>query len=208
MRGKLPGFGVLVLPLFVVTVTVTLSACNGTESTFSATGPAPLVANLGVNSSFGVEPASLRSEIVPASCDSQSASGIRVGVIVRGDEDVIVKSVLFRFEDRRGRRKLPHVIPLPSLSSPLPGGLPIPTSSPIPMPGIAPLPSATTIPFPGATAPVTGFLVRPGSHRQLDFLLHFGCGEVIPEGQIVIVIESADRDGRLGTSELRARVGS
>jgi hypothetical protein len=201
MRGKLPGFGVLVLPLFVLTT----GACNGTDVSFEATGPAPLSANVSINSSFGLEPSSLRSEIVPGSCDAQPKSGVRIGVMVRGSDDVVVQSLRFVYEDRAGRRRLPDVIPIPSLTSPLPGGLSIPTSYAIPPLGVAPLPPATTIPIPGAE-PATGLVVQAGSQRQLNFLLHFFCVDV-SEGQIIVMIESADRQGRFETSELRARVG-
>jgi hypothetical protein len=201
MPGKLPSFGVLVLPLFVLT-----SGCNGTDVSFNATGPAPLAASVTINSSFGIEPARLRSEIVPGACGAVSASGIRIGVVVRGSDEVVVQSLRFVFEDPDGRRRLPDVIPIPSLASPLPSGQTIPSSFPTPLPGVAPLPPATTIPIPGAS-PVTGVLVQAGSHRELDFLLHLGCG-VVTDGQLIVVIEAADRQGRSGTSELRARVGS
>lgn len=195
MPGKLPSFGVLVLPLVVLT-----SACSGTDVSFDATGPAPLTANVSINSSFDVRPASLRFEFVPGSCGAQSASGIRIGVVFRGTDDVVVQNLRFAFEDRDGRRRLPDIIPIPSLASPLP------SSSPITAPGIAPLPPGTTIPIPGA-APVTGLLVQAGSHRELDFLLLLGCGVISP-GQIVVVIGVADRHGRIETTELRARVES
>ena len=199
MRRSLPGFGLLVLSVSALTTT----ACDSTVG-FTATGPAPLSANINVSGSFGVEPSIIRPERLPGSCGAHAPFGLRLGVTIRGGEDVILRSVRFAFEDRHGRRALPEVTPLPSLSSPLPTAATLPSSSPITMPGNAPLPTMGPIPIPGAS-PITGVLVPAGSHRRFAFFLQFTC-IVFPQGEVVVVIESARRDGTLETSEQRVRV--
>ena len=198
MSRSLPSFGLLVLSLSALTT----AACT-TEVAFTATGPAPLAANVNAGGSFGVEPASVRPERLPGACGAQSAFGLRLGVTIRGGEDVILRSVRFAFEDRHGRRALPEVTPLPSLSSPLPAGATLPSSSPVTIPGSAPLPTAGPIPIPGAS-PITGVLVPAGSERRFAFFLQFTC-LVLPQGDVVVVIDSA-RGGRFETSELRVSV--
>ena len=202
MPGSLPGFGLLVLSLLVVTTT----ACNRMDVAFSATGPAPVTATVNLGASFDVEPSIIRPETLPGSCGTHSPFGLRLGVTIRGGEDVILRSVRFAFEDRSGTRALPEVTPIPSLSSPFPGGATLPSSSPVTQPGVAPLPTATSIPVPGAS-PVTGLLVPAGSPRRFDFFLQFTC-IVFAQGEVVVVIDAADRRGRFDTSELRVRVGS
>ena len=91
-----------------------------------------------------------------------------------------------------GMRALPEVTPLPSLSSPLPAGATLPSSSPVPVPGNAPLPAATSIPIPGAS-PITGVLVPAGSERRFAYFLQFTC-IVFSRGEVVIVIDAADRN--------------
>jgi hypothetical protein len=197
-----PGSGLLVLSLLVVTTT----ACNRMDVAFSATGPAPLTAKVNLGSSFDVEPSIVRPEILPGSCGTHSPFGVRLGVVIRGGEDFILRSVRFSFEDRFGTRALPDVMPIPSLSSPLPTGAALPSSSPVTVPGIAPLPAVTSIPIPGGS-PVTGMLVPGGSHASLHFFIRFGCG-IASRGAILIVIDAADRHGRFETSELRVPLGS
>lgn len=199
MSRSLPGFGLLVLSVSALTAT----ACDSTVA-FSATGPAPLAANINVSGSFGVEPSIIRPEILPGSCGAHSPFGLRLGVTVRGGEDVILRSVRFAFEDRHGAKALPVVISIPSLSSPIPAGAALRSSSPVTIPGSAPLPTTGPIPIPGAS-PITGVLVPPGSHRRFAFFLQFTC-IVFPQGEVVVVIDSA-RGGQFETSELRVPVG-
>jgi hypothetical protein len=199
MRRSLPSFGLLVLSLCVLST----AACNTTEVAFTTTGPAPLAANINISGTFGVEPSVLRPEVLPGSCGTHSPFGLRLGVTIRGGEDVILRSVRFVLEDRTGMRALPEVTPLPSLSSPLPAGATLPSSSPVPVPGNAPLPAAASIPIPGAS-PITGVLVPAGSERRFAYFLQFTC-IVFPQGDVVVVIDSA-RGGRFETSELRVPV--
>jgi hypothetical protein len=196
VRRSLPGFGLLVLSA------LTTAACDSTVA-FTATGPAPLSANVNVSGSFGIEPSIVRPEQLPGSCGAHSPFGLRLGVTVRGGDDVILRSVRFVFEDRDGRRALPEVTALPSLSSPLPAAGALPSSSPVTVPGNAPLPTTGPIPIPGAT-PITGVLVPAGSDRRFTFFLQFTC-LVFPQGDVVVVIDSA-RGGRFETTELRVRV--
>ena len=202
MPGSLPGFGLLVLSLLVFTTT----ACNRLDVAFSATGPAPLTANVSLSAAFDVEPSIVRPEILPGSCGTHSPFGVRLGLAIRGSEDFILRSVRFSFEDRFGARTLPDVMPIPSLSSPLPAGAALPSSSPVSVPGIAPLPAATSIPIPDGS-PITGMLVPGGSPRSLHFFIRFGCG-IVSRGTILIIIDAADRHGRFETSELRVPLGS
>lgn len=200
MSRWLPSFGLPVLCL----VLLSSIACDRTAVEFNATGPAPLNANINVGASFGVEPATLRAEGWPGSCGTDVRSGVRLGVRIRGDQDVIVRSLRFSSIDRRGTSTLPEVIPIPDLAAPVYPMRDIPSSSPLTIPGVAPLPTATTIPIPGAPA-LSGVLITPGSHGRFDYFLRFGCIE-ITGGEIVIVVETADRNGRPGSAEVRARV--
>ena len=199
MRRSLPSFGLLVLSLSALSTT----ACNTTELAFTTTGPAPLAAHVNVRGAFSVEPSTIRPEVLPGSCGTNSPFGLRLGVTIRGGEDVILRSVRFVFEDRTGMRALPEVTPLPSLSSPLPAGATLPSSSPVTVPGNAPLPAAATIPIPGAS-PITGVLVPAGSERRFAYFLQFTC-IVFPQGDVVVVIDSA-RGAQFEQSELRVPV--
>lgn len=200
MSRSLPGVGLLVLSLSVLTT----AACNTTEMAFTATGPAPLAATLSVGGAFSVEPSIIRHEVLPGSCGAHSPFGLRLGVRIRGGEDVILRSVRFAFEDRSGGRALPQITALPSLTSPRPAGAPLPSSTPVTMPGIAPLPASTSIPIPGASS-VSGVLVPAGSERRFAFFLAFSC-IVFPDGDVVVVIDAARRGGRFETTELRVPV--
>jgi hypothetical protein len=200
MRRSLPSFGLLVLSLSALST----AACNTTEVAFTTTGPAPLAAHVNVGGAFSVEPSIIRPEILPGSCGAHSPFGLRLGVTIRGGEEVILRSVRFEFEDRTGAKALPVVIAIPSLSSPIPAAGTIPSSSPVTIPGNAPLPATAPIPIPGAS-PTTGVLVAAGSHRRFDFFLQFTC-IVIPHGEVVIFIDSARRSGTFETSKLRVPV--
>ena len=200
MRRSLPSFGLLVVSLSALPTV----ACNQMDVAFVATGPAPLTAGVSVSGPFSVEPATLRPESLPGSCGEHSPFGLRLGLTVRGGEDVILRSVRFEFEDRHGSRALPEVLSIPSLSSPVPAGGTLPSSSPVTIPGSAPLPATAPIPIPGA-APATGVLVAAGTHRRFTYFLQFTC-IVIPSGDVVIVIDSARGRGTFETSELRVSV--
>lgn len=202
MRRSLPSFGLLLLSLLALTT----AACDRMNVAVSTTGPAPLTANVSLSGSFGVEPSIVRPEILPGACGRHSPFGVRLGVTIRGGEEVILRNVRFAFEDRAGTRALPEVTPIPSLSSPVPAGASLPSSSPVTIPGAAPLPTGTPIAIPG-TSPITGVLVPAGSHRRFDFLLQFTC-IVISPGEIVVVIDAANRSGQFGTFEHRIPLGS
>lgn len=199
MPRRLPSFSVPVLCLLLLPTV----ACDRTSLEFNATGPAPLTASASLGASFSVEPAALGVEALPGSCGGHAPFGVRLALMVRGDDDLIVRSVRFSYTGHSGSRALPQVIPIPELSSGLQAGR-IPSSSPVPIPGVAPLPSTTPIPIPGAS-PITGVLISPGSQGRFDYVLRFGC-VIIGDGEIVVVIETADRRGRFGSSEVRVRV--
>lgn len=200
MSRRLPSFGVPVLCLLLLPSI----ACDQTAVAFNAAGPAPLNANISIGTSFGVEPATLRAEFLPGICGTAIRPGLRLGVRVRGDHDVIVRSLTFVHIDPAGTSTLPEVIPIPDLAAPAYPMRDIPSTAPVTIPGVAPLPTATTIPIPGAP-PLSGVLVTPGSHGRFDYFLRFGCIE-ITGGEVVIVIDTADRHGRPGSVEKRVRV--
>ena len=145
MSRWLPGFGVPVLGLLLLPI----GACDGTTIDSNPAGPTPLNATADVRTTFDFVPATLRAEALPGSCGSQSPFGVRLGVNVRGDDDVIVTSLKFSYFDRRGSQGFPTVIPIPDLSTTAYPFSDIPSSSAIPIPGVAPLPTASAIPIPG-----------------------------------------------------------
>ncbi len=202
MPRWLPGFGVPVLGLLLPVA----AACDRTAIEFNATGPAPLNANVEMRTTFDLEPSALRTEAIPGACGAQAAVGVRLGVRIRGDEEVIVTGLRFWHLDPAGSRRFPEVIPVPSLSTTTYPFSAIPTSTTIPIPGMAPLAAATTISLRGGES-LIGVLIRPGSHPPLDYVLHFGCGP-FGDGLIVVIIETADREGRRGSTEVRSRVAS
>lgn len=200
VRRSLPSFGLLVLSLS----TIATVACNRMDVAFNTTGPAPLSASVSVSGSFGVEPSIIHPEALPGTCGTHSPFGLRLGITIRGGEEVILRGVRFAFEDRAGTRALPQVTPIPSLSAPLPAPATLPSSSPVTMPGTAPLPATASIPIPGGSS-INGLLVPAGSQRRFDFFLQFTC-IVFPQGEVVVVIDSARRSGSFETSELRVPV--
>ena len=200
MSRRLPSFGVPVLCL----VLLPSMACDRTAVEFNATGPAPLNANIHIGASLGVEPATLRAEALPGICGSTIRSGLRLGIRVHGDHDVIVRGLKFLHISSAGASTFPEVIPIPNLAAPVYPMSDIPSSSPLTIPGVAPLPTSTTIPIPGAPA-LSGVLIPPGSHGRFDYLLRFGCVE-ITGGEIVVFIDLADRNGKPGSAEKRVRV--
>lgn len=201
MSTRVPKYGLLLLfPGLVIA-----AACDRAE--VSATAPSPTSAVFQLQSSFIVEPATVRPELLhTASCVARPAFGARISIIVRGAHDVIVRGVRFRFTDRFGATAQPEVIPIPSLSSSILPAPTIPTSSPIPIPGIAPLPGTSPIPIPGAS-PVDGLFIPAGTPRRLPFFLRFGCS-IVADGILRISIEAGDASGRFETSEFSARLAS
>lgn len=199
MARSLPNFGVPVLFLSLLLV----SGCNDLQADLSLTGPAPLTATASVN--FDTEPSSVRPELFhSASCVGGTAWGVRVGVRVHGDQDVILRGLHFSYVDRFGVQSLPDVMAIPNLTTPVSLSGLMPNSSPVPVPGFAPLPSATLIPIPGSS-PIQGVIVSSGGTRLFPYFARFGCGSP-SGGVIVIVVDAGDRDGRFSMSELRVRV--
>ena len=202
MARSLPNFGVAVLFVSLLVST----GCNNMQADFALTGPAPLVATGNIHSSFGVQASSVQPEFFHSgSCVGQS-SGARVGIHVRGDLDVILRSLRFTYIDPRGVRSLPDIMPIPTMSTPVALTSSMPNSSPVSVPGFAPLPSATLIPMPGSS-PINGVVISAGSSHLFPFFVWFGCG-VITDGVIVIVVDAGDREGRFSTSELRVAVAN
>ena len=198
MPRSLPSFGLLVLsPILLLT-----GGCNRMDFAFNAAGPAPLTANVNAAGSFDVEPGTLRPEFLHGACGTHAPFGFRIGISFRGGDDIILRGVRFSFADHSGARVLPDVFPIASLASAPPT---MPSTSPVTMPGIAPLPAASPISIPGVS-PITGVLVPAGAHRRFDFFLGFGC-LVFSPGEIIVVIDTADRRGRPHTSRIRVVVG-
>ena len=190
MPRSLPSFGVLV-PCLLLAATL---GCDQTAMVITTTGPTPLTANVNVGTSFGVEPSTLTPEFLPGRCGGHSPFGLRLVVTVRGDHDLFLRGMHFSYTDRFGARALPAIMPIPSLSTPFPSGVTLPTSAPVQVPGFASFPEA------GASIP-------GGSHHRFPYLMRFDCG-VVSDGTIIIVIDTSDRHGKAQTSELRVRVGA
>ena len=201
MSRRFPSFAVPVL-LMLLTLP---AACTGESVDVSVTGPTPVVANATFGSSLGVEPSTVHPEVLPGSCAGHRPFGVRLALTIRGAHDLILRGLRFSHTDRLGTRSLPEVIPLPSISAPLPAGGTIPLPTPGLSPGVAPLPAASPIPIPGSS-PISGVLLSPNSSILPVYLLRFGCG-VVPNGVIGMFVDTADRGGRLETLELRVRVG-
>ena len=202
MSRSLPSFGV---PVLLVLLTLP-AACNSDSADVSVTSPTPLVASTTIESSFGVEPSTVRPEMLPGSCAGQSPFGVRLALTLRGAHELILRGLRFSHTDRFGTRSLPDVFPIPSVSAPLPSGGRIPFGAAGTLPGVAPLPASSPIPIPGSS-PIAGVLVSPSSSILPVYLLRFGCG-VVPDGFVWVNIDMADRKGRLETSELRVRIGA
>ena len=190
MPRKLPSFGVLV-PCLLLAATL---GCDQTAMVITTTGPTPLTATVSAGASFGVEPSMLTPEILPGACGDHSPFGLRLVVTVRGDHDVTIRRMHFSYTDRFGARALPSIMPIPTLSTPFPSGVTLPTSAPVQVPGFASFPEA-------------GVVVPRGSRHGFPYLMRFGC-EVVAGGTIIIVIDTSNQQGTVETSELRVRVGS
>jgi hypothetical protein len=187
MSVRLPTYAAIALVLLFVSAT----ACSRGSAT--VTSP-DTTTNL--KASLTVEPAAVRPEFLPGlGCAGLAAFGVQLTVIVGGD-DLIVRGIRFSFTDRFGRRMTPDAFAtaapttLPS-SSPIPfGRTTIPTNSPIPVPGFPPFNGTRVVPHHKLTQP---------------FFLRFGC-DVLPEGSIVVVVDTSDIVGRTGRSEVEVSV--
>ena len=172
----------------------------------SVTAPGGDAGGGSMQSSFAAEPATVSPEFVNTpGCTGHPAFIAQLSLVVGGPHDVIVRGLRFGFTDRFGAGSLPEIIPIPSRAS-LPPAPSLPGGSPIPIPGSAALPGASPIPIPGAP-PIDGLFVPNGTYRSLPFRLRFGCG-VLGDGTLVITADTADRNGRFSTSNVRVRIGS
>jgi len=194
MSIRLPYLG---LPALILTL-ATSAACDGSNSSVTA----PAAGGPDLNAFLAAEPETLRPEPLPGRCSTIPGFSTRVGVIVRGRHDVILRHLRFRFIERTGATVFPEVFAT-NVSAPLPESS-IPTSSPIPFPTPTTLPGSSPIPIPGSL-PIQGILVGSGSSRTFPFFLRFGCG-VLDDGTLVIVADATDANGRSTPSELRVRV--
>ena len=198
MSMRIPFYGLVLLFLGAIGT----AACDRAELTVTEPALAPAASSL--QASFAAEPQALRPEFLPtSSCVTGLRFGTRISIIIGGSGDVILRGLRFAFNDQSGRRALPDVFPIPSLSSPV-SSTGIPASSPIPLPESAALPGASPIPIPGSS-PITGLFASAGTSRTLPFYLRFGCG-VVAQGILVITGDAGDMNGNFRSSELRVRV--
>ena len=198
MSLRSPRFGLLLVVLVV-------TACDRTNVTLNS--PTALADTFVASSAFGFQPATLQPEFLPLGvCLSVRPFGTRIIIVVNGSRDVILRGLRFRFTDRFGVNALPLVAAING-ASPLPIPAPAVASAfPVSTPGVAPLPVTSAIPMAGST-PSNGMLVPAGSSRSLPFFLSFGCG-VAPEGMLFVSVDESDANGRMHTSELRARLAA
>jgi hypothetical protein len=183
MAVRLPTYAAILLGLAVLLV----PACN--RGTVAVTSPATTT---DLKVSVAAEPSQLKPEIFPNPCPTHPSFGVRLTVIVGGD-DLIVRDVRFGFVDRRGARFTPDVFAATE------GVASIPTSSPIPFGSIS-IPNASPVPIPNAP-PITGILLRDSRRLTLPFFLRFGCG-VLSEGSVIVSVDTADTLGRSGVHEV------
>jgi hypothetical protein len=188
------------VPLFLVSA-LAVTAC-GDDST-SPTAPGQIQA-----ATFTAEPDTIAPEFFPSGfCHRFTPFGARFTVVARPSHDVFIRDMRFHFLDRFGRRSVPTVIPLQTISAavpPMSGPITIPTSPTIPFPGATtPFPASPAIPIPG----VSGFdlLIIGGSSRTLPFFLQFGCG-IPADGTVFVDFDLSDRRGRSTTSQLHVRL--
>jgi len=197
MSLRFPGYG---LPLLLLALT----ACDRAATTVGA--PTPVTSSATNQHAISVQPVTLRPETLPGSCvPSATPFGTRLVVSVNPGSDVILRSLRFRFTDRRGVTALPRVTPIPGSSPMTMPATSIPPFSPVPVPGGAPLTTTGPIPIPGSSS-VSGLMVPGGSVRSLPFFLAFDCG-VVGDGTLFIVFDTADMMGGTRSSQLTARVG-
>ena len=187
MSVRLPTYAAI--PLLLVFLSA--SACNRTSVTL--TGP-DTTTNL--KATLAAEPETVRPQFLTDLCPAHPSFGARLTVIV-GGEDLIVRGIRFGFFDRTGIRVVPDAF-LTSL-----GSTSIPSTAAIPFAGTT-LPNASPIPIPGAP-PVHGVRVQGGERLTLPFFLRFGCG-VLPEGTIIVTVDTADTIGRPAVREVKVSV--
>ena len=187
MAVRLPTYAAILL----VPSVLFASACN--RGTVAVTSPATTT---DLKVSVAAEPSQLRPELFPNPCPTHPSFGVRLTVIVGGD-DLIVRDVHFGFVDRRGARFTPDVFFTTE------GGSSIPTSSPIP-PGSINIPNTSPIPIPGSS-PVTGVLLNDARRLALPFFLRFGC-DVLSDGFVLVAVDTSDRAGRFNVHEVRVPV--
>jgi hypothetical protein len=184
MAVRLPTYAVILLLL----VLVSSSACNRGSVTMTAPNT-----TTNLKATLASEPESVRPQFLTDLCPSHPAFGVRLTVIV-GGEDLIVRGVRFGFFGRTGTHFVPHAF-LTTL-----GSTTIPSTSAVPFTGTVSLPNSSPIPIPGAPA-IHGVRVNAGDRLALPFFLRFGCG-VLPEGSIVVTVDTSDTIGRFGAPEL------
>ena len=183
----------------VLFVSLATAACSGASAT-----PTSPTATAGPPLAITAEPAAIRPErLAGPGCAVGSAFGLRLALVVQGRSDIILRDVRFEFLDRFGRRSLPAVSTLPT-----PGSSTLPVSSPVPVPvpGTASLPGAGPVTIPGA-APIHGLLLAGERSSTIRFFLALDCGS-LPEGTLVVIVDSADTRGATTTSQMRLVVGS
>ena len=185
----------------VVLVSATLgsAACSGSEPAGLA-APSPVAA-----ATVKAEPVAIRPEFLPAtSCFSRPPFRGGLVVIVGSTDDLILRGLQFNFTDRLGTRTSPLVSPAAAFSTAT-TSIPVSGPIPIPAPGFVAIPGSSAITIPGS-APVHGVFLPANTSRQLAFDFEFGCG-VLAEGSLVITVETTDRNGRRGASDVRVSVG-
>jgi hypothetical protein len=189
MSVRLPTYAAISLVL----VLLSASACN--RGSASVTSPATTT---NLKAALAVEPAVLRPEILnDVTCPAAAAFGIRLNVIVGGD-DLIIRGVRFIFSDRLGRRLIPEAFSSGA------GSTSIPSSAPIPFPNGSALPGSAPITIPGFPV-FNGTRVIPGARLTQPFFLRFGC-DVLPEGTIIVTVDHVDASGRPGLSDIQVGV--
>jgi hypothetical protein len=183
--------------VFLVSVSTVTAACSDNAS---PTAPAPRESPV-----VTAEPLTVDPEFLPNPfCPTRPPFGVRLTVIVRAGQDLIVRGMRFDFIDRSGDAQIPLVIPIPLNSS---GPVTIPSSMPVPIPGSSPIPipSSPPLPIPGFS-PLDGVLVTGGSLRA-PFFVQFGC-DVPAAGTLFISVDTADRRGTANTSRVRVCVSA
>lgn len=167
------------------------AGCSDSEPA-GATAPSPVAA-----ATVTAEPMKIRPEFLPSSsCGNRPAFRGGLSIIVGTTDELILRGLQFHFVDRFGARTSPLVSPTSAFAGVTTS---IPTSGPVPIPGSSP------ITIPGAS-PVHGVLLSANTFRTLPFAFEFGCG-VHADGTLLINVETSDRKGRRGRSEVRVSVG-
>ena len=175
------------------------AGCSDSEPA-GATAPSPVAA-----ATVTAEPMTIRPEFLPSSsCGNRPAFRGGLSIIVGATDELILRGLQFHFVDRFGGRTSPLVSPTSAFAGVTTS---IPTSGPVPIPspGFVSIPGSSPITIPGAS-PVHGVLLSANTFRTLPFAFEFGCG-VHADGTLLINVETSDRKGRRGTSEVRVSIG-